>query len=398
MTRIKNAVYIQSGGPTSVINHSAAGVITGLQELSMFKGKIYVPLYGLLGIIKNQLKDITDLPSEDIELLKQTPSMAFGSTRYEIEKKEDYDQFIKSLDMHNIYYIIINGGNGSVNFAKKITKELEKRDYDFQLVVIPKTVDNDISGIHHSPGFPSAARYVVETIMELYHDMQSYDTELIVVAEVMGRNSGWLAAATIAANMNNCGPDLIYVPEREFELEKFVNDIKNCVEKKKKCLIIISEGVKLKNGQHLFEINNPYLDNAQKNMGGISIFLNQFLKQKFDCKVRVVNLDLMQRSAIHNASKMDTQEAFDLGYYAVEKLLEGQTDILVTHEIISSSPYKTELKSMLLNEIDSKNKILNEKYILDSNNFIDDSYLDYIIPLIGALPQYIDYKKVREEY
>lgn len=398
MVHVRNAIYIQSGGPTSVINSSAAGVITGLQSIDLFKGRIYVPLYGLLGIIKNQLKDITDMSAKDIELLKKTPSMAFGSTRYEVNQEEDFNRFIKTLKMHSIYYIYINGGNGSVHFAKKLSKELENRNYDFKLVVIPKTVDNDISGIHHSPGFPSAARHVVQTVMELFHDMQSYDSELIVVAEVMGRNSGWIAASTIAAKVNSCGPDLIYVPEREFDLKKFVEDINKCIKKKRKCFVIFSEGVKLGNGKHLFEINNPYVVDSRKNMGGISTFLNHFLNENFDCKVRVINLDLMQRSAMHNASEIDKQEAYELGYYAVKKSVDGQKDIVVTHEVLSSNPYEVRLTTILLDDIDRESKMLDHQYICHSDNFIDDSYLDYIRPLIGTLPNFIDYKNVRKEY
>ena len=205
---IKNALYIQSGEPTAVINCSAYGVISEFRKNNSDRGKLYASLHGIAGVMQGELYDCSALDERQLEKLKKTPSMVFGSCRYTLkeESEEDYEKIIKVLRQYSIYYIFINGGNGSVAAGQRLKEHLSKAEYNFRLIVIPKTVDNDIALTDHSPGFPSAARHTVITVSELVHDMNTYDTDLIMVAEVMGRNTGFLAAATIAARETGWGP------------------------------------------------------------------------------------------------------------------------------------------------------------------------------------------------
>ena len=298
MEKVANALYIQSGGPTAVINTSAYGVIDECRRHPEIN-RIYASEHGVVGLIERRLFDITDEMAGE-KLLPSTPSMIFGSCRYEIDEDDplqtDYRKILKNLKSLDIRYIFINGGNGSVRAGLRLSRFLESQDYDFRLMVVPKTVDNDISCIDHAPGFPSAARHVAVTVSELARDMMTYDTELIMFTEVMGRNTGFLAAASMAAKRIDLGPDLIYVPEVVFDQKKFIGDIRRVLEKKGKCFAVVAEGVKTADGRFLFEdiSVNRGMD-MQKNMGGITPYLNQLLRDNFECKIRGIDVGLLQR-------------------------------------------------------------------------------------------------------
>ena len=286
---MNNVLYIQSGGPTSVINCSARGVIGQCREHSGEIGKIYAALHGIDGVIRNELYDCSMLNEQQLKDLALTPSMAFGSCRYMVREKteDDYRSILCTLRAHQISMILLNGGNGSASAALKLMRHLKQMGFAGSVLLIPKTVDNDIAGIDHSPGFPSAARHVVTAVSELAHDMYTYDTDLIMAVEVMGRNTGYLAAAAMAACQTGWGPDLIYVPERTFSPEMFVRDVAGTLEKKGKCLAVLSEGVKTEDGKYLFEDTtvNKAAD-PSRNMGGITPYLSTLLRKHFTCKIR----------------------------------------------------------------------------------------------------------------
>lgn len=394
----KNALYIQSGGPTSVINTSAYGVIAECRKYPDKIGKLYAASHGIVGVMAGKLYDCSGWGEEQLELLKKTPSMVFGSCRYEVREdtESDYEKILETLKRFGIYYIFINGGNGSASAGMRLYQYLKRKQYEFRLIVIPKTVDNDIAEIDHAPGFPSAAKHVVETIAELVHDMHTYDTDLIMVSEVMGRNTGFLAAASLAACETGYGPDLIYVPEVVFEPEKFVEDVKRVVREKGKCFAVVPEGVKTSDGKYLFEATSVNLEeeNPSKNMGGITPYLNGLLRRHFSCKIRCIDLGLMQRCAIHDASLVDQQEAEKLGRKAVCMAVEGHTGEMVTLLRKSDSPYETEIVGTDLEEVAGKDRCLDLSYVNDERNFIKREYLDYILPLIGELPRYAELEKV----
>ncbi len=395
---MRNALYIQSGGPTAVINCSACGVIRECQELLEKGGKLYASLHGIDGLLHDHLYDCTDMDEMQLRRLENTPSMAFGSCRYTVREDsgEDYDRILATLKKYDIYYIFINGGNGSVAAGYRLSENLKKVGYACRLIVIPKTVDNDIAIVDHAPGFPSAARHTVITISELVHDMYTYDTDLIMAVEVMGRNTGYLAAAAAAAGKTGWGPDLIYVPEVVFDPEQFVKDVAEVIQKKGKCFAVVAEGVKTADGRYLFEdttVNKA--DDPSKNMGGITPYLNHLLRKYFTCKIRCIDLGLMQRCGAHDASEIDKKEAQQLGREAVKYAFAGENGKMVTLTRTSSYPYRTKIQILDLEQVAGVERVMDLSYLEENHHQIRESYMDYILPLIGALPEYVELKGFR---
>ena len=386
-----NAIYIQSGGPTAVINASAYGVIDECRKHSEID-RIYASEHGIVGVIERRVFDITEQMADE-ELLPATPSMIFGSCRYEIDEndpeQEDYRKALNTFRTLNIRYIFINGGNGTVSAGLKLGRFLESLEYEFKLIVIPKTVDNDIPCIDHAPGFPSAARHVAITVSELARDMMTYDTELIMFTEVMGRNSGFLAASSLAAGRIDRGPDLIYVPELVFDQRKFIEDVRRVLKEKGKCFAVVAEGVKTEHGKFLFEETSVNRDmDMQKNMGGITPYLNQLLRNHFDCKLRGIDLGLMQRCGAHDASGIDREEAEEVGRCAVRAAVNGESFKMVTVERAFCGPYKAVYGLAELTEVVKRDNALPLAYINETQDYIKEEFLDYILPLIGELPRY----------
>lgn len=381
-----------------MINTSAFGVIAECRKHREEIGKLYASAHGIVGVMEGELYDCFAEEEKQLELLKKTPSMVFGSCRYEVREDVecDYEKILETLKRFHIYYIYINGGNGSAAAGLRLYHYLTKVHYDFRLIVIPKTVDNDIAGIDHAPGFPSAAKHVVETIAELVHDMYTYDTDLIMVAEVMGRNTGFLAAASMAACETGYGPDLIYVPEVTFDPDQFVEDVRKVIERKGKCFAVVPEGVKTSDGKYLFE--STTVNKAQdpsRNMGGITPYLNRLLRENFSCKIRCIDLGLMQRCAVHDASETDRLEAEILGRRAVEMSVEGHSGEMVTLNRRSDFPYGTEITGIGLERVAGKDRVLDLRYVTPERNYIDREYLNYILPLIGELPEYAELNLVK---
>lgn len=388
----KNALYIQSGGPTAVINSTAYGVITACMKNSDKIGRLYCAEHSIVGLLNKRLIDVYEENNDQLELLKQTPSAIFGSSRYRIPDANiddsDYRKILDTLKQYEIAYIFYNGGNGTLRACRDMINYLNQQNYDCNIIAIPKTVDNDISNIDHSPGFPSAARHVAITVSELAHDIRVYDTGLIMVLEVMGRNTGWLAASTLLCAKDGNGPDLIFTPESNFQSDKFIHDVKSVYDKKGKCLAVVAEGVKDSKGNYLFEYGNKTLDEPYLNMGGITPYLTRLLKQHFSCKIRGLDLGLMQRCSIHNVSKVDSIEATMLGHSAVKAALKGFSEKMVTLHRTSSKPYLIEESLIDIEKASESDSKLPTKYITKDKNFIEESFLDYIEPLVGKLPKY----------
>ena len=391
MNNRANAIYIQSGGPTAVINASAYGVMTQCRKQPEID-RIYASEHGIVGVITRRIFDITEeLPGETF--LRSTPSMIFGSCRYEIDEEDpaqtDYRKALETLHALNIRYIFINGGNGSVRAGLRLGQFLKSQHYDFRLIVIPKTVDNDISCIDHAPGYPSAARHVAITVSELARDMMTYDTELILFTEVMGRNTGFLAAASMAAGQTDMRPDLIYVPEITFSKEKFVEDVRQVLKKKGKCFAVAAEGVRTADGKFLFEdvSVNKGMD-MQKNMGGITPCISQLLREHFTCKIRGIDLGLMQRCGVHSVSEIDRQEAEQLGMLAVQAAVHGASFQMMTLNRRPGREYQAVYGLAELRDVAKEDNCLPLSYINETGNYIKEEFLDYILPLIGELPKY----------
>ncbi len=389
---VLNALYIQSGGPTTVINSSAYGVIKACKKKSHLIGKIYTCKYGFWGLLQNDMFDITDISEENLEKLKRTPSMAFGSSRYRIPDGEagiaDYEKIHSVLKDNNIGIVIVNGGNGSVRASHDLSQHLKSIGYKCSIIVVPKTVDNDISYIDHAPGFPSAARNVLLTMQELSHDLKCYNTPLLCIIEVMGRDTGWLAASTVLLEEHDCAPDLIYVPEIPFSRETFVRDAKAVLEKKGKCVAVVAEGVK-ENGRYIFDLEKD-AKNAYLNMGGTVVSLRALILDEFDCKIRAIDLGLMQRCSMNTVSELDLAEAEELGSMAVEYALEGKTDGMVSLVRVDTSEYKVERDFIPLEKVSNKEYQLPKEYVTKEHNYISTDFVKYIKPLVGDLPEYFE--------
>ena len=250
MKNLKGAcIFGQSGGPTSVINSSAAGVfIEALKQENITN--VYGAAHGIRGILDEKFYLINEEDMSELELLKYTPSSALGSVRYKLKNFEDdptdYNRLLEVFKKYDIRYFFYNGGNDSMDTCNKISKFMKNSGYDCNVIGVPKTIDNDLFGTDHCPGYGSAAKYIATTLMEINLDASVYDTGLVCIIEVMGRNAGWLTAAAALANYKNLGADLIYLPEVPFDVDKFISDVKGvCERKNNKCIAVVSEGMRI---------------------------------------------------------------------------------------------------------------------------------------------------------
>ena len=255
-------MFAQSGGPTSVINASAAGVF--IEALKQDKiTAVYGAANGIRGVLEENFYDISKEDEKELLLLKNTPSSALGSVRYKLKDSKvddtDYKRIVEVFKKYNIRYFFYNGGNDSMDTCNKISKYIKKSGWECNVIGVPKTIDNDLFGTDHCPGFASAAKYIATTIMEVNLDAKVYDTPMVCVIEVMGRNAGWLAASSVLASYKGLVPDLIYLPEVDFDVDKFVSDVQNvCAKNNNKCIAVVSEGILEKNGKLISEYESNH--------------------------------------------------------------------------------------------------------------------------------------------
>jgi len=379
---IGNAIFGQSGGPTSVINASAAGVFTEALRQTGVIEKVYGAANGIVGILNEKFYDIGQEDPAELELLKTTPSSALGSCRYKLAKPEvddtDYKRILEVFKKYNIRYFFYNGGNDSMDTCNKISKFIAQSGYECRVIGVPKTIDNDLFGTDHCPGFASAAKYIATTVMEVYLDARVYDTGMITVIEIMGRNAGWLTAASALAAYKGLGPDLIYLPEVDFDLDQMLANVKTIYEKEKKVIVCVSEGVKTKEGKYIPELVGEVSVDAfgHKQMGGTASVLANYLKEKIGCKVRGIELSLMQRCAAHLASKTDVDESFLSGQTAVRIAVDGMTDFMVGFQRPEQGEYKCEIKLIPLNEVANTEKVVPKEWINDEGNFVNEKFIE----------------------
>jgi 6-phosphofructokinase len=391
---IGNAVFGQSGGPTSVINASAAGVFQeALKQENIVK--VYGAAHGIRGILDEVLYDIGQEDSKELDLLKTTPSSALGSVRYKLANPDkddtDYKRILEVFKKYNIRYFFYNGGNDSMDTCNKISKFMQKAGYECRVMGVPKTIDNDLWATDHCPGFGSAAKFIATTTMEIFLDARVYDTPMITVLEVMGRNAGWLTAATALAASKGYGPDLIYLPEVPFSMEKFLSDVEKVYKKNGKVIVAVSEGCKDEQGRYIPEMVK---DNLVKDafghaqLGGAASVLAEAVKEKFGTKVRGIEFSLMQRCAAHIASLTDINEAYMAGQEAVRAACAGITDKMIAFERVSSNPYKCVTKLVNLSDVANTEKKLPAEWIINDGTFVSDDFVQYALPLIQGSPEY----------
>lgn len=409
MKNLKGAAILgQSGGPTSVINASAAGVfLEALKQENITA--VYGAAHGIKGILDENFYDISQEDLNELELLKHTPSSSIGSVRYKLKplKKDpsDYERLLEVFKKYNIRYFFYNGGNDSMDTCNKISKYFKKAGWDCNVMGVPKTIDNDLTGTDHCPGYGSAAKYVATTLMELYHDATVYNTPMVTVVEVMGRNAGWLTAAAQLAVSKGQGPDLIYLPEVVFDYDQFFLDVEKVVQTKGKAIVVVSEGIKDKDGkyvpEHYSSLSTDSFGHAQ--LGGTAQILADKIKERINVKVRSIEFSLLQRSAAHLASKVDVKEAFMAGVKAVRAAVRGTTDKMVGFERVSSNPYKIKYKLVPLSKAANTEKKVPAEWILPNGQGLTQDFVDYALPLIqgdfkapleDGLPRFAKLKKV----
>ncbi|MHB1452561.1 MAG: 6-phosphofructokinase [Saccharofermentanales bacterium] len=385
---VGNAIFGQSGGPTSVINSSAAGVFTEALKQTGIIENVYGAAHGIKGILAEEFYDIRLEDPYEIELLKTTPSSALGSCRYKLkdaaEDDTDYKKIVEVFRKYNIRYFFYNGGNDSMDTCNKISKYLQKADWECRVMGVPKTIDNDLFGTDHCPGFSSAAKYIATSTMEVYHDARVYDTGMITVIECMGRNAGWLTAATAVSASKGQGPDLIYLPELPFDLSRMLDDVRTIYAREKKCIIAVSEGVKSADGRYIPELVGSVERDAfgHAQLGGAATILANYIKDQLGCKVRGIELSLLQRCAAHWASRRDVEESFLAGQTAVRSAVDGMTDYMVGFERPASGAYECIIKLIPLNDVANTERVIPREWINDEGNGLLRPFLDYIIPLI----------------
>lgn len=405
-----NAIFGQSGGPTAVINASAAGVFTEALQQTGVIGKVYGAANGIVGILNENFFDMGQEDPAELELLKTTPSSALGSCRYKLASADvdetDYRRLLEVFKKYDIRYFFYNGGNDSMDTCNKISKYLQKTGYECRVMGVPKTIDNDLYGTDHCPGFSSAAKYIATTIMEVYLDARVYDIGMITVIEIMGRHAGWLTASAALAAYKGAGPDLIYLPEIDFDLNQMLVDVKKIYEREKKVIIAVSEGVQTKDGKFIPELVGEVSVDAfgHKQLGGTATVLANYLKQEIGCKVRGIELSLMQRCAAHLASKGDVEESFLAGQTAVRCAVDGMTDFMVGFQRPESGPYACEIKLVPLKDVANTEKKVPREWINPEGNFVNQHFIDYALPLIQGeskvaidegLPRFAKLKKVQ---
>lgn len=414
MKGLKGALmFAQSGGPTSVINASAAGVFIEGLESDMITA-VYGAAHGIRGILNEEFFDMSKEDKEELLRLKYTPSSALGSVRYKLKDASvddtDYKKLLEVFKKYDVRYFFYNGGNDSMDTCNKISKYMAKSGYDINVIGVPKTIDNDLFGTDHCPGFASAAKYIATTIMEINLDAKVYDTGMICIIEVMGRNAGWLTASAALANYKGLGADLIYLPETDFDLNKFIADVKEvCAKNNNKCIAVVSEGIHDKDGTLICEAlggagAKDSFGHAQ--LGGVGATLANIIKAETGLKTRGIELSLMQRCGAHIASQTDIDETFEAGRQAVKAAVSGETDKMVCYARKPGDKYECEYKLLPLELAANTEKTVPKEWIINNGTGISDEFIKYALPLIqgetqitkeDGLPRFARLKKLLVE-
>lgn len=408
MNELKGACIIgQSGGPTAVINASALGVIrTALDNGNITR--VLGAAHGIKGVLEDRLYDMGQEDAAELDLLKYTPSSELGSCRYKLADPDkddtDYKRILEIFKKYDVRYFFYNGGNDSMDTCNKISKYMQKSGYECRIIGVPKTIDNDLNGTDHCPGFASAAKFIATSCMEVHRDAHVYDTGMITIVEIMGRHAGWLAGSAALATWTGYGPDLIYLPEVDFDMDRFIADVQAIYNKTGKCMIAVSEGIHYADGSFVSEAKTSATDGfGHAQLGGLAAMLAEVVKSKTGAKVRGIELSLLQRCGSHVASKTDIEEAFAAGKAAVEAAVSGVTDKMVAFKCSREGGYHCETVLEPLDIVANFEKKVPREWINAAGNGIEQPFIDYVLPLIqgeangpkeNSLPRFAKLKKV----
>ena len=393
-----NAVVGQSGGPTAAINATLSGVIRGAIE-ARSEGVINT-LFGMRNGIEGFLReDFVDLfaffdTEEKLELLEATPAAALGSCRRKMKSHtEDADTYAKILEIlkkHDIRFFFYIGGNDSMDTVLKLSEYAASHEYELRVVGVPKTIDNDLMATDHTPGFGSAAKFVATTVKEILRDVNVYTMKAVTVVEIMGRDAGWLTASSALAGINDgIGPDLIYLPEKVFDKDSFIADVKERLDKHPAVLVAVSEGVRFANGEYVGAGTQSGAVDVfgHKYLSGTGKVLEQIVKDEIGCKVRSIEFSLTQRCASHIASLTDIRESVMIGRHAIRAAIDGKSGVMVTVERTDTNSYGVIVDTADIAGIANAIKTVPDEFINEQGNGITEAGLDYLRPLIvGEIP------------
>ena len=382
----KNCIVAQSGGPTVAINASLAGVIQGVIDSDCFD-KIYGSIHGIQGVFKKQFIDLTDSTEEFIDNLKKSPAMYLGSCRYKLPDittdKEAYENLFSIFEDMNVGAFFYIGGNDSMDTVDKLSQYAASIGSDIRVMGIPKTIDNDLIETDHTPGFGSAAKYIASSMREMAYDTYIYDISSVLIVEIMGRDAGWLTAASaLARNDFSQAPHLIYLPEVAFDKEQFIADIKQLMPTTKNIIIAVSEGIRDKDGNYISATTAAADKFGHAQLSGTGKCLETLVKERLGVKVRSVEINVLQRCAAHMASATDLEESFQLGIKAVNLASDGHTGLMTTLTRVSDTPYKVDISYTPVSNVANKAKSVPKEWINPEGNNVTEDMINYIKPLV----------------
>lgn len=385
---MKNLIVAQSGGPTAAINATLSGVIKEWLSKKKNNGaKVYGAKFGVEGILKENIIDLGELSEDDLDKLMRTPSSALGSCRYKLaDPKKDETDFKRVLEVfrkYDIGHFVYIGGNDSMDTVYRLSEYFNEQGItDITVNGAPKTIDNDLNGIDHCPGFGSTAKYIATVCSELAREVRVYDKENILIVEIMGRNAGWLtAAAALAAEKDDEVPYLIYLSEVTLSVDKFVADLREVMKKSKNVIVALSEGTVIETAGRA-DSNSEVDAFGHKQLGGNGRILEKVLKEELKYKARYIELSLVQRCAGHCLSETDILESAELGKVAVRLGLEGKSGRMARLTRVSDNPYKVEYSSVDIKEVANKEKTVPAEWINEAHNGVTEEMLSYLRPLV----------------
>ena len=380
-----NIVVAQSGGPTCAINASLLGVFrhaTKYEEI----GTVYGSVNGIEGLIFDNLANLCDVISDDddVELIRQTPSTVLGSCRYKLPEitadSSVYETITTNLKKYDIGAFFYIGGNDSMDTVMKLDGYFKANNIDIKAIGIPKTIDNDLPITDHTPGFGSAAKYVATTMQEIIRDSSVYSAKSVTIVEIMGRDTGWLTASSAILRQNGeVAPHLIYLPEVPFSVKKFLDDVREAQQKHYAVIVAVSEGVSL----DADDFQSGKVDNfGHKYLSGVGKALEKIVSQEIGCKVRSIELNVMQRCSSHLSSKRDITEAERIGGAAVKAALDGFSGRMMVYKRVRNHPYNIRIEHVDVREVANKVKYFPLQWINETHNNVTEEAIEYCMPLI----------------
>ena len=384
-----NAIVAQSGGPTAVINSSACGIIQEAMKTDAITG-VFAGHNGILGVLNEDIFDLGQEDPDQIELLKSSPSSALGSCRYKLKdlqtSRADYERILEVFRAHDIHYFFYIGGNDSMDTAQKLSQLADEEDWPLVVMGVPKTIDNDLAGTDHCPGYGSVAKYNATIAMEAGRDTEAlYTHDTATVMETMGRNAGWIAAACgVAHRSPEDAPHLVYLPEIPFSMERFVVDCKKVYNDIGRVFVVVGEGLNDGEGNYVAEQGGQFGKDAfgHTQLGGVAETLRDVVQEEVGIKCRYIKMGTAQRNGIHFASRTDRDEAYEVGRRAVQHAAEGTSGLMVTLERKSNDPYQFDTGLVELDLVANGEKMVPREFINEAGNGITQAMVDYVTPLM----------------